>query len=289
MESKLKRIGGFILISVMILSSIIYLFRVKIKKYFIPTVEQIGDINIQVRNDTCYVSSKLTAHNKSFLNIEIDTIKYKVTLFNKIYLQSETYIGVVLNGHSKDTIDFSLKIPYKTIIADLKAERKKGDSASYFIDISLQYSTFLGKAEMPISRTAKIKIPQPPEIEIEEIKYTKIRRKSIIADVKVKITNYNAVDLSIKEMNYSMKIRKQGNIKGELKKQINIKPNGITFVTIPIEISPRNIARTFFNVISNNDTYEYTLNLSAILEATDPIKESFQISLSKNGTMELKK
>jgi LEA14-like dessication related protein len=289
MENKIKRIGSVILISILILSSFVFFFRSKIKNYFIPEIEQTGDIQIIIRNDTCYVSSKITANNKSFLNIEIDTIKYKVSLFNKTYLQSEAFIGIVLHGHSKDTISFSLKIPYKTIIADLKAERRKGDSASYFIDISLQYSTFLGKAEMPISRTAKIKIPQPPEIEIENIKYTKIRRKSIIADVHVKITNYNPVDLTIKDMEYSMKIKKQGNIKGKLSKQINIKPNGITFVTIPIEINPKNIARTFFNVITNKDTYEYTLNLSALIESTDPIKESFPIDLIKNGTMELKK
>lgn len=289
METKVKRIGAIVLISAMILSSIAYCFRNKIKKYFIPTVEQIGDIHIKIRNDTCYVSSKLSANNKSFLNIEIDTIKYKVALFNKIYLQSESFIGVILESNSKDTIDFSLKIPYKTIIKDLKAERKKGDSTNYFIDISLQYSTFLGKSEMPISRTAKIKIPQPPEIEIEDIKYTKIRRKSILANLNVKITNYNAVNLSIKELTYSMNIRKQGNIEGKLEKQINIKQNGITYVSIPIEISPKNLTRTFLNVIANKDTYDYTIKLNAILESTDPIRESFQIDLIKNGTMELKK
>lgn len=289
MKSIIKRISFLILAIAIIAGGALYALRAQIKAQFIPTVEQIGDVNIRVENDTCYVSSKLTAKNKSFLRINIDTIKYKVSMFNKIYLQSEEFIGMILHGHSKETIDFSLKIPYKTIIKDLKAERKKGDSTSYFINISLQYSTFLGKKEMPISRTAKIKIPQPPEIEVIEIKYTKVRMKSILAHVKVKIINYTPVNLSIKEMTYSMSIIKQGNIKGKYKEQIDIRPNGTTIISLPIEISPKNITRTFFDVIINKDFYDYTLTLNAILESTNPVKESFPIDLIKKGKMELKK
>lgn len=289
MKPKIKRIILIAFIIIVIATVLLYVFRDKIKAHFIPTVEQIGDINIRVENDTCYVSSKLTAKNKSFLEIKIDTIKYKVSMFDKTYLQDEEFIGIILHSHSTDTIDFSLKIPYKIIIKDLKAERKKGDSASYFINISLQYSTFLGKKEMPISKSAKIKIPQPPEVEIVEIKYSKVRMKSILADVKVKITNYTAVNLSIKEMTYTMDIIKQGNLKGKHKKNINIKPNGTTIINLPIEISPKNIARTFFDVIINKDSYDYTLTLNAILESTDPVKESFPIDLIKTGKMELRK
>lgn len=286
---KAKRISIVILIILAIAGSTIYWFHDSIKAHFIPTVEQIGDIIIKVENDTCYVSSKLTAKNNSFLNIEIDTIKYKVSMFNKVYLQNKAFLGIILKNHSTDTIDFSLKIPYKNIIEDLKTERKKGDSASYFIDVSLQYSTFLGRKEMPISKTAKIKIPQPPEIEIVDIKYEKIRFKSIQANVKVKIINYTEVNLSINDMNYTMDVLKQGKLSGKHKKQIDIKPNGTTFVNLPIVISPKNIARTFFDVLINKDSYDYTLTLNAILEAKDPVKESFKINLTKSGTMELKK
>lgn len=288
MGIKTKRIS-ISLIILGIIAAVTYIYFDEIKKHYIPTVEQIGDINIKVENDTCYVSSKLTAKNKSFFKIGIDTIKYKVSMFDKTYLQNEEFIGMVLNGHSTDTIDFSLKIPYKIIIKDLKAERKKGDSASYHINIFLQYSTFLGKKEMPINKTSKIKIPQPPDIEIVEIKYSKVSMKSILADVNVKITNYTAVNLSIKEMTYSMSILKQGELNGKHRTQIDIKPNGTTFINLPIEISPKRIAKTFFDVIINKDSYDYTLTLDAILEATDPIKETFKINLAKNGTMELKK
>ena len=180
MKNKIKLIGVFILVLIIIAVGVLFIYQAEITAHYIPDVKQIGGIDIKVKNDTSYISSKLTVKNKTFLKIGIDTIKYKVSLFDKVYLESQKYIGKVLHGYGTDTLDFSLKVPYTTILKDLRAERKKEDSASYSINISLQYSTALGKAEMPISKSAKIKIPQPPELEVVEIKYKKFRFKSIL-------------------------------------------------------------------------------------------------------------
>jgi LEA14-like dessication related protein len=270
-------------------SGIIFIFRARLITHFMPVVQQVGDIHIEVKNDTAYITSKLSAENKTFLKIEIDTLKYKVTLFNKTYLQNQKFIGIILHGYGKDTIDFSLKIPYLTILNDLNKQRKVGDSASYAITISLQYSTFLGKSEFPVNRTAKLKIPQPPELEIVDIKYKKVRLKSILADAQIRITNYNEVALTIKELSYSMKIINQGNLKGRYMKPIDIKPNGTTFISMPIEMNPKNLGKTMFQIAINRDEYNYTLTLNAILESSDSLKRSFRIDLTKSGKMELKK
>ena len=289
MKNKIKWFGVFILALAIIAGGIIFIFRADIIAHYIPAIEQTRAIDIKVENDTSYIRSKLIVRNKTFLKIGIDTIKYKVSLFDKVYLESQKYIGKVLHGYGTDTLDFSLKVPYITILKDLRAERKKEDSASYSINISLQYSTALGKAEMPISKSAKIKIPQPPELEVVEIKYKKFRFKSILAEAKIKIINYSAVTLSVKEMRYSMDILKQGNLKGNYSEPFEIKPKGTTFINLPIEINPTNLGKTIFEIIINKDSYDYILTMNAILESDNGVKESFNIGLTKNGKMELKK
>lgn len=288
-KNKINYIIFFILITGIIISGIIFIFRTEVLSHYIPAVEQIGDVHVKVEKDTCYISSELSVRNKSFLRIGVDTIKYKVALFNKTYLQSQKFIGMILPGYGKDTVGFSLKIPYKRIIDDLKTERKNGDSTSYSINIFLQYSTPFTKEEIPINKSAKIKIPQPPEIEVVEIKYKKVRMKSILADAKIKIINYSGVTLSIKDLNYCMTILKQGNLAGRYKEPIYIKPNGTSYIHFPLEININNIGRTIFDVLINKDNYDYELTLNAILESPDPSKESFHIDLVKSGTMELKK
>ena len=169
MKNALKRIGIFALVLVIITSASFFIFRKNIITYFTPIVKQTGEINIKIQNDTSYVAAKLIVTNNSFIKIKIDTIKYKVSLFNKTYLHSENFLGLVLPPHGNDSLDFSLKIPYAVILKDLKAERKKGDSAGYSVNIFLQYSTPFWKSEMPVNKSGKLKIPQPPELKIEEI------------------------------------------------------------------------------------------------------------------------
>ncbi len=289
MKNKIKRLSIFILSLLIVSGGVIFIFHDKITTHFIPAIEQIGDLHIQIKNDTAYITSKLTAKNKSFLRIKVDTLKYKITLFNKTYLQNKKLIGKVLRGYGKDTLEFSLKIPYVTILKDLKIQRKKGDSASYSINIFLQYSTVFGKSEIPITKSARLKIPQPPELEIIGIKYKKIRWKSILADAKIKIANYSNVTLQIKKVSYSIDILKQGKMKGDYIEPITIKPNGTTYIILPIKINANNLGKTLFEILINKDTYDYILKLNAIIESVDSLKKSFQIDIIKEGRMELRK
>jgi len=289
MKKKLKYAGIIILAIVIVAGGLIYIFRAKIIAHFIPKVEQTGAIDIKVKNDTLYVSSKLLVKNKTFLKIGIDTLKYNVSLFGKTYLHSQKFIGAVLHGHGGDTVGLDIKIPYITILKDIGVERKKSDSAGYSVNLSIQYSTFLGKGEFPVNKSAKLKIPQPPEIEIVAIKYNKIHLKTILAEARISIINHSDFALSIKELKYSMNIIKQGTLQGNYTDSINIKPKETTFISIPIQITPKNLGKTIFEIIINKDNYDYTINLKAILEMTNPFKESFHIELSKDGQMELRK
>ncbi len=176
---------GLIIIS----SGIIYIFRNTIIAHFIPSVEQIGDINIEIQNDTAIISSQLRIKNKSFFKITIDSIRYEASIFDKIYLKNQKLIGLTLLNQEIDTLDFALKIPYINLIKDLKTERNKSDSAKYQIDISLIYSSIFGKIIVPIKKAEKIKIPIPPEIKILEIKYNKIGLKHIQAEAKLQMIN----------------------------------------------------------------------------------------------------
>lgn len=287
MRKRIKCIVIFILVLTIIISGVLYIYRTSIVAHFVPTVEQFGDIQIQIKNDTALISSQLIVQNKSFLKIKIDSIKYKVSLFNKTYLQNQKFIGIILLGHGKDTIGFSLKVPYFKFLKDIRAERKKTDSAYYSIDISLQYATALGKINIPFNKSAKIKIPQPPEFKVLEIKYKKIRLKSIQAVATIKIINHSAVALTIKDLNYTINILNRGSLKGKHIESICIKPNGTSIIKLPIVININNIGKTIFEVIMNKDNYDYTLNLDAFLKSSPPMKESFLIDISYSGKMEL--
>ncbi len=289
MKSKIARISIFILILLLIAGGIAFAFRDRIKKHFMPEVEQLGDIMVKVVNDKALFSSKITVENKLFLKIKTDTIKYKVSLFDKTYLESVKYLGIELPANGKDTIDWSLEVPYTEILKDMKTERSNGDSSSYTVAVTLQYSTLFGKSNMVINKNAKFKLPQPPELAIVDINYEEVHLKYIRAQAQIKIINHNAMALSISNMNYTMMVPDHGDIKGVYQHEISIKPKSETIVTLPIEITMKNAGKIIMDVITNHDYYNYTLTLNADLVSIDPVKESFHIDLTKSGKMKLKK
>lgn len=266
-----------------------FFLRKKIASRYIPQVEQVGTIHVHLHSDTSYIKLQLAVTNQSFLRIEIDTLVYKISLFNKTYLQKHHYLGILLPSHGSDTLHVALKIPYVAILKDLAKERGKGDSTSYAVELFLRFSTFFGRSEMAIHHSDKLKIPAVPQFEVTEIEWNRVRLKSILAAVTLKLTNHSTITLAIKDLKYAMEFLEQGTITGVYDQLIIIKPNAETFVTIPIEITPTKMVKTAFAVLTNHDNYGYTLKVNAMLESLDSIRNSFRIELVKNGMMELKK
>lgn len=266
-----------------------FLYRERIISHYRPGIKQVGAIRIDIKNDTSYISSKLEIKNNVFFKIDIDTIKYKIDLFNKTYLQNTDPLGIQLPAYGKDTIDFQIKIPYLSLFRGIKAERKKADSAGYTVNISLQVSTPFWNGEIPFNKSAKLKIPTPPQLELMNIKYQKVRLRYIIAEAKIKITNNSNITLSVKNMIYKMKILSQGDVNGKHDKTIHLKPKGTTYINLPMEININHVGKMLWAVLNDRDNYDYSLSMNATIESTSPLKESFQIELIKSGKMELKK
>jgi LEA14-like dessication related protein len=289
MKRKVKYAGLFLLMMLVIVAGCAFVFRARIITHCRPEIRQIGVIHINIKNDTSYINSKLEIKNEVFFKIRVDTIKYKIDLFDKTYIQSTEALGIQLPQNGRDTIDFLIKIPHASLLKSIRAERKKGDSAGYEINVALQVSTLFWNGEIPFNRSAKLKIPKPPELELIEIKYKKIRLRTIIADAKIKITNHSNVTLAVKGMNYKMKLHKQGDLKGNYQRTIHLKPKGATFVNLPMEINIDHVGKILWAVLTDKDNYDYVLSMNATIESTSPLTETFRVELIKSGKMELKK
>jgi LEA14-like dessication related protein len=266
-----------------------FIFRGDIITRFRPEIRQYGAVHINMTEDTTYIYSKLEITSRTCFKLKVDTIKYKVTLFDQPFLEKKDVLGIELPAFGKDTIGFKVKIPHKDLRRNIKAHQNKTDSAGYIINISLQISTPFWRGEIPFNKSARLKLPHPPELELVEIKYKKIRLRSILADATIKVTNHSNISLAVKHMIYKMKIMNQGDVNGNYLKTIRLKPKGITVINLPMEININHVGKLLWAVLNDKDNYHYVLLMNATIESIDPVKESFRVELVKTGNMELKK
>ena len=86
-----------------------------------------------------------------------------------------------------------------------------------------------------------------------------------------------------------MKVLEQGELEGNFKETVTIKPYATSYVYLPVEITLKNAGRTMWDILMNKDNYEYNIHLNAVMESTDPIEKLIHLDLVKTGKMELKK
>ena len=287
----MKRRGKILLIIFLLLvvgGGFLYKYRVTIVSQIVPNIVS-DTINVVIKNDTAYASTKLIATNKTFLSIKIDSINYKIGIYGQVYLHEEKFLGIYMDSFSKDTFTFDLKIPVTQILKDLREIRKKSQNANYSISVAIQYSTIFGRIELPINRSAKFRLPTPPEIKIINVDYTKVRVKYMLADVNIKVTNFNPISLTIKTIKFHMEIPGQGFAEGEHLAPITILPRSEILLTLPIIIDFEHLAKTLVDVMKDEDYYDYILTCNAEILTPNPSQKPIITELPKLGRMELKK
>jgi LEA14-like dessication related protein len=288
----LKKTGRYLLYMLAIIAlaaGILYIFRGRIGDYLMPEIKQLGPVFVGVKDDSCYICPTLELRNKTFFQLNIDSIAYDITIFDKNYWNDKKALHIELPPNGRDTLYACIKIQYHKVLDDIYSERAKGDSTTFIMKADISFSSFLGDHHRVIQKTQRIKIPIPPEIEITAITYTKIKLRHIEANARIKIINHSGLQLLIKKLQYQMTIFDQAELIGELPKPVVVEPFETTFVRIPIDIDVEHLGKTLFDVLLNNDNCDYVLTLNGLLEAEHPTRITFQLEVKTEGRMELKK
>ncbi len=286
---KTKHVLIIFLVLLILSGTILVIFKDRLIEHYKPDIEQLGTISVIMKNDTSYVRSALIVTNKLFFKIDVDSIKYKVEWFGKTYIKDEAFLGLELPANGSDTIPFSLKIPYVAIMHDFRKRGEKEDSVEYSVNMSLKYATRFWSAEKPINKTDRIRMPRPPEFKLEDINWSKLGLRSLLAEASLKIINENPVGFLIKDLSYNMKIAGRGNMKGNYGKPITIEPNSVEIIKVPIEIQTQNLGKTLVDILKDKDRYNYVLDMNLDLKSTETEDKTFNIDLKKAGILELRK
>lgn len=285
----MKRFIGILFILLLLVVSCLYIYRKQIVGHYVPQFEREGEIGIEIVDDTVHVNSRISIRNKTFFEIELDSVSYDISLLDKSYIRNQKVITVKLAAYEKDSFNFSLGIPYLTIIKELKDERITNDSADFSIGIILHFITPLGKLDIPFNKSGKFKIPNFPLMKIVDINFKKVRPNEISAVIDIKVNNSTRSDIILNNLRYHMDIYRAGSVSGYYEQPIVLKPESATIVSLPISITPKNFGKTIIQIALDKDDYYYQLILKADLEAKGPIKDTFKIEVVRNGKLELKK
>ena len=92
-----------------------------------------------------------------------------------------------------------------------------------------------------VSCSSLKKVVEPPKIELEEVKVSKLSALNADLDVVLKVKNPNSIDFDVKSLKYSLDINDKTITSGTMKDKVIVKAKDTTVVSIPIRVLYKDI------------------------------------------------
>ncbi len=292
--NKVKKTSIVLIIIVIIAIIIINVFNPKKALTFVlPDLSHIAYIDAKVKGDSLFTKIDLLVQNRSFYNIEIDSIYYKIKFSDVLVAKGLIALDITQNKFEIDTVKLPINVPFKKIRKKIKSIQES-DSTTVDYEFYIIYNTIFGKMKIDYANSQRVEVPIPPEIKVlssSKKKYN-IRHKTLTANVKVElINNGKNIDMELSNIRYHFTSKKFWHKEQVLDQKIRIKPSATTSVKLPIAVIVKHPLKTAFSIIRNKDIVDYNLTIQADMKLSK-VKNNDQlipIHFEISGDLELKK
>lgn len=263
MGRTLKFLFLFLILVVIAVVSYYVLNPKKALTLILPSLNEIKNININLKSDSALVKLFVVVQNKMPYKIMMDTLHFEIELDGHKLAKETIPVNIGQSKFGKDTIALPIHLSTKEIkkvIGNLRGQDSTYLTANFYI----VYNTFLGTQTLRYNQKIKIATPIPPQIKILKVKQHSynFRNKTSEATIKLEIINNGKyIDLQLNDIQYNLQIKDKFLSKGVYAHSINVKHSSSLLVDIPVVIKYHKPLKTLWLVARNEDKLEYKLNI----------------------------
>ena len=291
MKTRIKYIiVGLLLVTITAVGFYYYLNPKKALNFVVPSFNGLANIAVQIKNDTAYLDVRSVMENKAPYTIHIKNLTYTVCLNGIDIVSEEHALNLEQEPGQKDTANLLIRLPYKAIrevIMDIQDQ----DSTEIGLTVNITYETIFGEITVPAVYNTPIKTPHPPIIELSKIRMGffnfKEKRFQLILDIDV--DNFNEIQVELAKLNYNAEFGDNLTGYGKLDEVLTVRPNTRTNISLPLVINIDKPMKVIWDIITNRDRMDYTLNLEGKLLRSEKVSKDIPFNVSLNGNAELVK
>lgn len=291
--AKILKIAGLLFIITVALAVAFFIFSPRKPITFIfPDLNKISYINTSIKNDSAFTKISIILQNKNPYKLVIDTVDFELELNDTIIAHQTVSLNIKQSAYESDTVLVPLNLSIKQVM-NLIANMQDEDSTNIILRGFAVYETFLGRKKLDFDKNTKIEVPIPPKVKVLKVvrEGYSIKEKILKAKATIEIINRGKnLDLKITDIHYDMIVRNTLRSNGVISKPVIIKPRSSVIVTIPIEIEIYNPLKTAWMIGTDNDQFNYSLNVTCnIKENLSEKSFASPASVNATGVLELVK
>lgn len=186
------------------------------------------------------------------------------------------------NATSKLSLPLTLNLPQltkkaKTVQQDCVTVRMR---AVLFVNLPV-----VGPKEIPVDVSTRVRIPKLPKIEVADVDITKLGLKKGAAVVTLRVTNYESIPFTVKQVNYRFQVEDDLDVKGQETKDVTFKKKGVQTMPIHVSFQPKSMPKVLFKTLFKAKKTNYKLTGTATVAAGPASAKDATMQFNSSGTV----
>jgi LEA14-like dessication related protein len=256
----------------------------KIAKAVLPTLEQ-PTLNIRnITREKIDAQFAVKLHNQAPIDLKIDSLRYRTSVDGNELAKGHKDHPLVVKGNQTN----ALTLPMTLNLPELKHEVKTAQRDCVTVQLhTVLYVTLpgVGPKEIPVDVSKRVYIPKLPKIEVADVDVTKLGLKKGEAIVKLRVTNYESIPFTVKQVNYRFQIEDDLDVKGQETKDVTFKKKGTEIMPIHVSFQPKSMPKVLFKTLFKAKKTDYKLTGSATVAAGQASAKDATMQFNSTGTV----
>jgi LEA14-like dessication related protein len=237
---------------------------------YMPEISKIDTLNLTIRYDTAWVNMYAAIYNTLPATIHISQLQVDVLHKNDTIGKTEEKLDIFLTPNANTFAWHTLGLNYGLWEEHVKNNAGQ-DSMLLNLPVSLMFSLGnLGDQQATLDLSTKIPTPGAPTTMLQRLKLKGFGFGSGLKFMAlISIQNANSEGLTIKNINYQVKLENGVNISGKLDETYSI-PIGKSEVQIPVNLSVWEALKLFTRQLFGPSDIDYKLSATAQVHTANP-------------------
>ncbi|TPG66351.1 LEA type 2 family protein [Hymenobacter nivis] len=278
-----------VLVGLLLVGGGIAYFATDRGRALLPTLEQ-PTLNIShITREQIKGQFLVKLRNHAPIDLHIDSLSYTARVDGKQLAQGQKARPLVVKGNALG----SLELPLELNLPQLKQTAKTAQRDCVTVQLrTMLYADLpgVGPQQIPVEVRKRVYIPKLPKIEVADVDITKLGLKKGEAVVTLRVTNYEAIPFTVKQVNYRFQVEDDLDVKGQETKDVTFKKKGAELMPIHVKFQPKSMPKVLFKTIFKPKKTDYKLTGSATVTAGPANARDATMQFNNSGTVkELKK
>ncbi|CAN5412553.1 hypothetical protein BH09BAC1_BH09BAC1_15330 [soil metagenome] len=288
MKKRTKIIIGSIvgIIFLVIIALIVYPIAIIAK--FDTDLVRISHVQVEMGKENIDIAMDLAVRKQAPFHALLDSISYTVSLDTYLIVKGANNFDSVRKGDDFDSLLLPVSFKQKTLFTALDALGHK-DSTVMITKFTAHYDwPIVGRLDVPIEITYRMKPPVIPEIQLEDIDIEKFSFDEPVVNVTVLLINKNDFALTLKDLDLHMQFEDMFNGDVLSPGLLRIEANDTSTITITAKIHELKPVKAIwqFLVVKNQVDFVLKAKTQYIDESgkLDPI----DLNINTTGSVKVK-